>query len=1212
MKSAIFAIMKNLATLNPTNPLRTIRLGQRIRFSHGLLLFILLFASMQAVHAWQGGATPRLHVEGRYLCDPHGNRVNLHGVALTPSPWFNGGHVGVWRWNNYDIAGCLSYNKAVMSRLTDTTAGWYLNYIRLHMDPYWTNKPGVSVAGEHDISAFSLDRLKTYLTSVYIPLIKHAQSRGLYIIMRPPGVCPEKIAVGDAYHQYLLNVWGTATKNAYLKGADHVMLELANEPVQILGTDGTWGSNGQAHFDALKQFFQPIVDTIRANGFRGVLWIPGLGWQSHYKGYAINPIEDGNCGYAVHVYPGYWGGINNYAAMKKGWDEHVKPVADFAPIAVTEIDWAPEGYGSFGKATTGVAGGDGFGANFKMVVDASDNVSWNVLSPENLIHNGNTSGDIAYNSDPEACALPCYNWFRAYANSRYARPDYTYRSFSDKGDGTYTNPVIFGDFPDPDVVRVGDTYYMVSTTMHIFPGATILASNDLVNWRYCSNPLTSIEATPCYNLEGCSRYGHGQWASSLAYKDGTFHLLFTTLDEGSYLMTATDPQGAWTKRKLNDTFYDPALFFDEDGSTYVAYGINTLRIAQLDADFNKLPGKDQVVFTYTFREGLEGSHLYKINGEYYLYATYGGWPAFQVALRAPSIYGPYEEKVVLSDDNIHQGALIQTQTGEWWTLLFYDKGPFGRLPNLQPLTWENGWPMVGVNGKGVVTYRKPNVGATHQRTALPTNDNFRHYTLGLQWGWNHNQDKSGWSLTARPGFLRLTTIHLADSLPMAKNTLTQRILGYPSDLSRSYGTIKLHIKQMKPGDVAGLAVYQDPYAYLAVSRDAVGHSLRFYNSGAITVGPSLSDTVVYLRAIANYSTGKAHFLYSLDNQVYTPIGDELLMRFNLSVFTGNKFALFHYATSEMGGQTDIDWFSTEPEYDETRFYDPSFTGFSEEALTLTGLEVPQTALTLLTGSTYSLSVKAVYANGRREDISLGATYVVSDSSIIHVVNGRLMARKDGQSTVTIGYKGPLGHQKTVSLQIKASTFPLTASLFNPSIYASGTFNEQTKTLVTGQYGFGGWVFDQGVNLSDYRFLVAKLGADNTGGVSFRVFDENNYWTGAAQYDFGTTRRVVVTLSNMYRSGTSTKLDPSHIYIVGFWSFGNSPIVIDNVYLTNNTNYEPPVGLEYPATRVRPHERVDVYTIMGVRVRTGVVSEEAVKGLPPGLYLVGRQKVLVTH
>ena len=392
-----------------------------MKISKPLFALVLALMSLNAF-AWPGMDLPPLHVEGRNLQDPCGNNVILHGVAMTPSPWFNGGALGIWRWNNYDVEGCLEYNKAVMNKLTDTSDGWHLNYVRLHIDPYWTNDPGDPIP-ENDISRFNYDRLVQYTDEVIIPLIEHARQRGMYVILRPPGVCPEQIAVNDYYHNYLKTIWRFLSQHPGLRNTDHVMFELANEPVRILGTDGTWGSTGQTHFDALKIFFQELVDIIRSNGANNICWIPGTGWQSHYAGYANNPVTGNNIGYAVHIYPGYWGGVRNYQAFQSAWDQNVKPVADFAPIAITETDWAPEGYDTFGTATTGTAGGDGFGANLNHITYNSGNVSWNVLCPENLIHQGDPNGGIAYDGNWQACAAPVKHWFSEFANSNLPSSD---------------------------------------------------------------------------------------------------------------------------------------------------------------------------------------------------------------------------------------------------------------------------------------------------------------------------------------------------------------------------------------------------------------------------------------------------------------------------------------------------------------------------------------------------------------------------------------------------------------------------------------------------------------------------------------------------------------------------------------------------------------------------------------------------------------------
>lgn len=493
-----------------------------------------------------------------------------------------------------------------------------------------------------------------------------------------------------------------------------------------------------------------------------------------------------------------------------------------------------------------------------------------------------------------------------------ALPAAAQKLHSDNGDGTYTNPVINADFPDPDVILVGDTYYMVTTTMFIFPGVTLLKSHDLVNWEYCSNAVSRFDFHNAYNLDRGNRYGHGQWATSIKYHDGKFHLLFVTLDEGGFHCTATRAEGPWEIRKLAKAFYDPGLFYDDDGKVYVLHGYGKIYVTEVDDELTPL-GKDSLVFTGDIRRGLEGSHAYKINGYYYLYGTYGGRDGIQVALRSKSIYGPYEQKIVISDssDNvnfgIHQGALLKTQAGEWWTMLFSDRGAFGRFPSLQPVTWVDGWPMVGVDGKGVVIYRKPNVGKVYPPKTLPTSDEFDGATLGMQWGWNHNPDTTKWSLTTRRGYLRLTTGRPVSNLREARNTLTQRIFTY-YDSQPTLGVTKMEVSNMKDGDIAGLAVFQDPYAFIAIKQWEGAKYVVMVNNGLEITSAPFTGHTVYLRATADYEKDKASFFYSTDNEKFVALGSELNMAFNLSVFTGNKFCLFNYATQSPGGFVDFDWF----------------------------------------------------------------------------------------------------------------------------------------------------------------------------------------------------------------------------------------------------------------------------------------------------------------
>ena len=500
---------------------------------------------------------------------------------------------------------------------------------------------------------------------------------------------------------------------------------------------------------------------------------------------------------------------------------------------------------------------------------------------------------------------------------------------SDNGDGTYTNPVIASDFPDPDVIQVDSEYYMVNTTMFIFPGVTVLKSKDLVNWEYCSNAVPRFDFSKCYDLEGCNRYGHGQWATSLKYSQGKFYLLFITLNEGGFLCSTTKPEGPWTIRHLPKGFYDPGLFFDDDGRIYVAHGYSKIYMTELDKNFAPKT-KDSLIITGDIRRGLEGTHVYKINGYYYLYCTYGGRDGIQAAFRSKNIYGPYEEKVVIRDTTeginfgIHQGALIKAQTGEWWTMLFVDSGPFGRFPSLQPVTWVYGWPMVGVNGQAVVKYKKPNVGKTYSIKTLPTSDEFDSEILGMQWGWNHNPDPRKWSLTENRGYLRLKTAKVVDSLQKARNTLTQRMFAYYSDSLSSIATTKMDFGNIKDGDIAGLAIFQNPYAYIGIKKVHGRNYIIMVNNGKTIDSLAVDKSTIYLRASAIYGsgaadyfdrkgargTGTASFLYSFDDKSFLKIGTELNMEFNLRIFTGNKFCLFNYATKTLGGYVDFDWFRT--------------------------------------------------------------------------------------------------------------------------------------------------------------------------------------------------------------------------------------------------------------------------------------------------------------
>ena len=399
--------------------------GFSSRVWHINVLVMLMLMLCSKPLCGQSSLSP-LHVDGPFLVNAEGRRVNLHGFAQTFSPWFN--EQGT-KWTNYDVNKCLSYNKGIIDGIMN--AGWKMTFVRQHMDPYWSNTPGKQTTGENDISAFDFERFKTYLDLVFIPMAEYAIQKGLYVVMRPPGVCPENIQIGDDYHQYLKKVWGYVAQHPKLKDNGAVLFELANEPVHI--------NNGTRDRDeAMTQYMQEIVDLMRQY-CNNILLIPGLGWQSNYAGFAKHPIKGDNIGYAVHCYPGWYNGghgdddvVVNYHDFKRGWDAQILPVAVTNPVVVTEMDWAPTKYkSSWGKSNTGEAGKTGFGANFMRIADETCNVSWLTFTGGELLaqYDDSKPDGQTFLTDPEACPRPIYRRYQYYATQEYQdlinQPDYT-------------------------------------------------------------------------------------------------------------------------------------------------------------------------------------------------------------------------------------------------------------------------------------------------------------------------------------------------------------------------------------------------------------------------------------------------------------------------------------------------------------------------------------------------------------------------------------------------------------------------------------------------------------------------------------------------------------------------------------------------------------------------------------------------------------------
>ncbi|MBX3435013.1 MAG: glycoside hydrolase 43 family protein [Pirellulales bacterium] len=487
------------------------------------------------------------------------------------------------------------------------------------------------------------------------------------------------------------------------------------------------------------------------------------------------------------------------------------------------------------------------------------------------------------------------------------------------------NPIIYADVPDMAIIRVGKTYYMSSTTMHMSPGLPIMTSRDLVNWRLVGYAYDKLDDVDALNLEhGKTSYGGGSWASSLRYHDGTYYATTFSGTTGKTYVYATEDieNGPWRGRSFRPSLHDHSLLFDDDGRAYMLYGAGDLRLVELEADLSgiKPGGVNQVVVKNASlvagsNIGLpaEGSQLFKVDGKYYVFNI--TWPrgGMRTVLvhRADAITGPYEGRVALADRGIAQGGLIDTPAGDWYAYLFQDCGAVGRIPYLVPVTWVDGWPVLGDKGKAPM--RLPLPASRGLAPGIVDSDEFDRRPgarpLPLVWQWNHNPADGLWSLDRRPGFLRLTTGRVDADVLACRNMLTQRTFGPTCS-----GTTALDATRMRPGDVAGLIVMQKHYGFAGVRCD--GATKRIVTVNASTGEPiegesiPLDQPVVYLRADCDFTdrADVANFSYSLDGDTWTPLGTPLKMSYTLPHFMGYRFGLFHYATEETGGSADFDWF----------------------------------------------------------------------------------------------------------------------------------------------------------------------------------------------------------------------------------------------------------------------------------------------------------------
>ncbi len=503
------------------------------------------------------------------------------------------------------------------------------------------------------------------------------------------------------------------------------------------------------------------------------------------------------------------------------------------------------------------------------------------------------------------------------------------------GPDGYRNPVIFADYSDPDVVRVGDDFYMTASSFNAVPALPILHSKDLVNWRLINHAIQRFD-DPAFDVP---QHGNGVWAPAIRHHGGYFFIFYGDPDRGIYMVRAADPRGAWDKPvlvKAGEGLIDPAPLWDDDGKAWLVHafaksraGFNSvLHVAAMSPDGTRLLGESRLVFDgHGEHPTIEGPKFYKRNGYYYIFAPAGGVPqGWQTVLRSRDVFGPYEDRIVLAQGGTdvngpHQGAYLELDDGEGWFVHFQERGAYGRIVHLQPVVWSGGWPVMGHDedgdgtGEPVLEYRKPDVGTRYARMLPQTGDRFEAASLGLQWQWQAN-NKPGWySLTDRVGWLRLyAQPSAAGNLWLVPNLLLQKI---PAPAFVATTTV-----QLQAGDTdltAGLVVMGTDYAYVAVRRrgdtaELIQVRARDANAGtreSVSEAVPLIDTErVTLRAdVADGAV--VQFLYSLDGADFVALGD--LFQARPGRWIGAKIGLFAVRpdSADAGDFADFDEFSIE-------------------------------------------------------------------------------------------------------------------------------------------------------------------------------------------------------------------------------------------------------------------------------------------------------------
>lgn len=510
---------------------------------------------------------------------------------------------------------------------------------------------------------------------------------------------------------------------------------------------------------------------------------------------------------------------------------------------------------------------------------------------------------------------------------------------ADLGNGKYKNPILYADYSDPDVCRVGDDYYMTASSFNCVPGLPILHSRDLVNWTLIGHAVDKLTPDSVFSKV---EHGGGVWAPAIRYHNGEFYIYYGDPDQGIFMTKTKDPAGTWeplTLVKQGKGLIDSCPFFDEDGQVYLVHayagsraGIKSLlAVTRLTPDGKKAVGESKIIYDgHIIDPTVEGPKFYKRNGFYYIFTPAGGVATgWQLALRSKDIFGPYERKVVMEQGNAsingpHQGAWIDTNAGEDWFIHFQDIGAFGRITHLQPMQWINDWPVIGEDkdgdgcGNPVLTYKKPNVGKTYPVATPAESDEFSTNTLGLQWQW-HGNPQSWWYFTNQEkGCLSLYSVPVADgykSLWDVPNLLLQKT---PASEFKATMKLTFYPEPKMIGERTGLVIMGLDYGLLAFEAKKEGFTLsqieclRADKDGVEKVNASVEivNPTIYLQVKVN-AKAQCEFSYSIDGKKYTKLGN--IFQAKEGKWIGAKIGTFltRSVANNDGGRVDIDWFRME-------------------------------------------------------------------------------------------------------------------------------------------------------------------------------------------------------------------------------------------------------------------------------------------------------------